>query len=225
VDFTFRKSEFMSSTRELVLKNLLNRQQCTINELAEAVDINPISVRHHITKLEADGLVTSKEERHGVGRPRRVYFLTEKGMELFPSRYLNLSMRMLEQIKEALPKNKVEKLFREMGIEMVSSEYSEEDFSGLNLEDRIELVKEFLVNEGFTVEVSKSDDRYFIRETSCPYMHVGKEHPEVCIVDKTMISTMLATPVEKTHCVLNGDEYCAYSTPISEQKNSEVNHK
>ena len=71
----------MSTTRDLVLKTLLTRQRCTINDLAEAVGINPISVRHHVTKLEAGGLVVSEEERHGVGRPRRLYFLTEKGME------------------------------------------------------------------------------------------------------------------------------------------------
>ena len=68
----------MSSTREQVLQILLNRQRSTINELADAVNINPISVRHHITRLEAEGLVTSEEERHGVGRPRRIYFLTNE---------------------------------------------------------------------------------------------------------------------------------------------------
>jgi predicted ArsR family transcriptional regulator len=41
------------TTRERVLQTLLTQERCTINELAEAVEINPISVRHHITKLEA----------------------------------------------------------------------------------------------------------------------------------------------------------------------------
>ena len=93
----------MATTRDLVLKTLLTRQRCTINELADAVGINPISVRHHVTKLEAGGLVNSEEERHGVGRPRRLYFLTEKGMEQFPTRYLRLTVRLLAQMKESLP--------------------------------------------------------------------------------------------------------------------------
>jgi len=75
------------------------------------VDINPISVRHHINRLEADGLVTSEEERHGVGRPRRLYFLTEKGRERFPTRYIRLTMRLLEQLKEAMPQPMIAKLF------------------------------------------------------------------------------------------------------------------
>ena len=87
------------STREKVLQTMLSRQRCTINELAKAVDINPISVRHHIARLEAEGLVTSEEERHGVGRPRRLYFLTEHGIDHFPSRYLKLTIRLLEQLE------------------------------------------------------------------------------------------------------------------------------
>ncbi|NOQ40585.1 MAG: winged helix-turn-helix transcriptional regulator, partial [Anaerolineales bacterium] len=73
-----------NNTRNRVLRTLLLNQRRTVNDLAEAVDINPISVRHHITKLEAEGLIQSEEERHGVGRPRLVYSLTNKGMEQFP---------------------------------------------------------------------------------------------------------------------------------------------
>jgi len=65
----------MTSTREKILNTLLTKQRCTNNELANIVGINPISVRHHIDKLEASGLVTSEEERHGVGRPRLCIYL------------------------------------------------------------------------------------------------------------------------------------------------------
>ena len=71
----------MKSTRDRILQTILHQPRRTINELAEAVDINPISARHHLTNLQAEGLVAADEERHGVGRPRLVYFLTEEGME------------------------------------------------------------------------------------------------------------------------------------------------
>lgn len=199
----------MTSTRELVLKMLLNHQRCTVNELAELVNINPISVRHHIAKLEAENLVTSEEERHGVGRPRRVYLLTEQGMERFPSRYLTLSMHMLEQIKDTLPKNTVEKIFKDMGSGMVD-EFTEKDFKKLELGERVEMARQLLTNQGFIIEVNNHGGDFEIKEISCPYSHIGKEHPEVCIVDETMIETMLVSPVKRTHCILDGDQYCAY---------------
>jgi DeoR family suf operon transcriptional repressor len=206
------------TTRERVLQTLLNRQRCTINELAEAVDINPISVRHHITKLQADGLVSSEEERHGVGRPRRLYFLTEEGREQFPTRYLRLTMRLLEQLKETMPEPMVSKLFAQMATDMASDYKSE--VSGLNMEERLNLVTELLSDEGFTVEWERKDNEYLIREVNCPYYHIGQNHPEVCSVDQTLISTMLSVPAEKVKCVLNGDTVCTYVVPtqISSEK-------
>lgn len=199
------------STRERVLLTLLSRQRCTINELAAAVTINPISVRHHISKLEADGLVTSEEERHGVGRPRRVYYLTEKGLELFPSRYLQLTIRLIEQLKETMPGAMVDSLFTQMAKD-VASEY-ESEMNGLSMEDRLDLVTNLLGNEGFTVEWEQKEDEYHIREISCPYYRIGQSHPEVCSVDQTLISTMLSVPAEKIKCVLDGDAHCTYVVP------------
>ena len=211
----------MVSTRSQVLNNLLNQHRCTINELANALQISPISVRHHISKLEAEGLVASEEERHGVGRPRRVYFLTNAGMEKFPSRYLNLSIRILEKIKETLPPKTVKKLLKEMANEMVSNQTAQIDISRLEIGERVELIQQLLMAEGFTVEITSKEDGFEIKETSCPYKHVGADHPEICLVDETMITAVLETPIEKTHCVLNGDPYCCYlapTIPLSEIK-------
>lgn len=196
------------STREKVLRTLLVRQRCTINELAEAVNINPISVRHHIARLEAEGLVTSEEERHGVGRPRRLYFLTEAGLEQFPSRYLRLTIRLLEQLKGSMPEPMVNQLFTQMAQDLAGEVKSQA--SGLNMEQRLDLVASLLSEEGFTVEWEKQGNHYLIREISCPYYRISQSHPEVCSMDQTLISTVLAVPAEKVKCVLNGDANCTY---------------
>ncbi len=206
------------STREKVMQTLLSRQRCTINELAEAVEINPISVRHHIARLEAEGLVTSEEERHGVGRPRRLYYLTEGGLEHFPSRYMKLTIRLLEQLKGSMPDSMVRQLFTQMAEGMAAEVQAEAQ--DLTLEQRLTLVTGLLSQEGFTVEWEKQGSKYLIREISCPYYHVGQTHPEVCSMDQTLISTVLAVPAEKVRCVLNGDAHCTY---VVEQVNSMEN--
>ncbi len=190
------------------MRTLLVRQRCTINELAEAVDINPISVRHHINKLEADGLVTSEEERHGVGRPRRLYSLTELGIERFPSRYVRLTLRLLQQLKGSMPDNMVRNLFEQMAQDMASDYQAEAE--GLSIEEKLDLVAALLSQEGFTVEWEKQEQGYAIREISCPYYHIGQTHPEVCSVDQALISTVLSVPAQKVQCVLNGDSLCTY---------------
>lgn len=207
----------MTTTRENVLRTLLTRQRCTINELADAVGINPISVRHHVTKLEAEGFVTSEEERHGVGRPRRVYFLTEEGMEKFPTRYLRLTVRLLQQLKETLPEPMVDKLFAQVANDLVKDYTADLQLDGVPMEERLDIVKDLLGGEGFTMEWDLQDDGYHIREVNCPYYHVGQDHPEVCVVDQTLISSMLSVPVEKVKCILDGDTFCTYVVPSNQK--------
>lgn len=210
----------MTYTRDRVLNTLLSKQRCTVNELAESVGINAISVRHHISKLEADGLVTSDEELHGVGRPRRVYFLTEAGLEHFPTRYMRLTLRLLEQLKESLPEPMVEKLFAQMAHEMVEDYADEAETDGLSMEERLKRMQELLAKEGFNVEWEQQGEQYHIRETNCPYLHVTQNHPEVCSVDQTLISALLDVPAQKVKCVLNGDAHCTYVVSQSKEEST-----
>ena len=65
-----------------------------------------------------EGLVEGQEERHGVGRPRLVYLLTDDGMEHFPTRYMKLTTRLLSQMKETMPGPVVAKLFNQIAEEL-----------------------------------------------------------------------------------------------------------
>ncbi len=202
-----------TTTRQTILQTLSRRQQCTIKELAEVAEINPISVRHHITRLEAEGLVTSKEERHGVGRPRRVYMLTKAGLERFPSRYVDMTVRLLEQIKQNLPAPVVERLFTQMAQDLADEQAVQLDLEGLSVEERLDVVKQVLNEEGFDVYWEQKGNAYYIHEATCPYLHIGEAHPEICSMDRTLISTLLRVPAEQIHCRLDGDDRCTYTIP------------
>jgi len=198
----------MASTRERIMQSLLTTPRSSINELAEAVGINGISVRHHLSSLQGEGLVSFEEERHGVGRPRLVYFLTEKALEKFPMRYLSLTNRLLDQMRETLPQPIIDKLFKQMATRLLAG-YTNKIHS-LSTHEKLDLIKELLGQEGFSVDWEQQGNQIFINEITCPYYHIGKSHPEVCQVDQTLISTVLSQPVEKKNCVLNGDSHCTY---------------
>jgi len=199
----------MKSTRDKILQTLLKHPRSTINELAEAVAINPISVRHHLTNLQVDGLVGAEEERHGVGRPRLVYFLTENGLERFPTRYLRLATRLLSQMKDKLPRPVISEMFRDVATDLAAQH--EPQLRNMNVEERLDVMKELLAEEGFVVEWEKKGDEYLIHEITCPYLQVGQAHPEICTVDQTLISTMLAIPASKVQCILSGAAHCTYA--------------
>jgi DeoR family transcriptional regulator, suf operon transcriptional repressor len=198
----------MKSMRDRISQTLLRHPRSTINELAEAVGINPISVRHHLNNLQAEGLVAAEEERHGVGRPRLVYFLTEAGMEKFPTRYLRLTTRLLSQMKEKFPQPMLGELFKDVAIHLAAEH--EEQLKGLSVEQRLNLLGDLLAGEGFDIEWERKGQEFHIHEINCPYLQVGQNYPEVCMVDQTLISKMLAVPAEKIQCILSGAAHCTY---------------
>lgn len=198
----------MKSTRDRIMQMLLNNPRSTINELADAVGVNSISVRHHLKGMLADGLIAAEEERHGVGRPRLIYYLTEQGVEQFPTRYYRFTNRLLDQLKETLPAETVEGILKTMASGLAKEPAREA--KNRSLEGRLALLKTLLEDEGFEVEWEMDNDTLRINGISCPYFHVGQVHPEVCSVDQTLISTVLAIPAQKINCVLNGDNQCTY---------------
>lgn len=207
----------MKSTKDRILQTLLRKPRITINDIAEAVGINAISVRHHLSNLEKEGLIAAEEERHGVGRPRLVYSLTEEGMERFPTKYLRLTTRLLAQLKETMPGPVVTQLFNQVA-EDLANQYAA-DIKGLSMEERLDFVKELLAQEGFTVEWELKDGQYQIHEISCPYYQIGVSHPEVCTMDQTLISKMLAVPASKVQCILSGGSHCTYVVQPASTKN------
>lgn len=198
----------MKSTRERIIQTLLNHPHSTVNDLAQAVSINGISVRHHLNNLMGEGLVSVEEVRHGVGRPRQVYSLSEKGLEHFPTRYLRLTNRLLDQMKESLPSSVVSNLFAQMATEMAAD--SAQRVKSMSIEEKLDVIKDLLAGEGFSLEWEKQADEYHIHEITCPYYHIGQSHPEICAIDQAVISTVLSIPAEKITCVLRGDNQCTY---------------
>lgn len=198
----------MKSTRERILETLLNHPQSTINDLADAVNINAISARHHLTNLQLDGLVRAEEVRHGVGRPRLVYALTDEGLERFPTRYLQLTNRLLSLLKQRMPTGDVESIFSQMAFQIAAEQI--EKIQKYSIEEKLDFIKKFLSEQGFSIEWEKVGDDYVIKEIVCPFYHVGQTHPEICTMDQTLISQILSIPTEKIECVLDGDNQCAY---------------
>ena len=206
----------MKSTREKIMRTLLAFPGSTINDLAEAVGINGISIRHHLISLEADDLVTSSEERHGVGRPHLVYSLTDKGIEQFPSSYLRLAQRILETLKDKLGKAEIEKVFEQIGND-IAANYGPE-LENKTTEERIKVLESVLAKEGFIIEWEKEDDAITLVSLSCPYYRIGMEHPEICALDNALISAFVEQPIQATTCILNDDDRCTYRIPLKAQE-------
>ena len=198
----------MKSTREKILKTLLTHPESSINDLAEAVGINGISIRHHLSALDAEDLIISSEQRHGVGRPRLIYSLTDKGVEQFPTSYLKLTKRLLTKLKDILTQEELEEVFQEIGRQM-ATQYGSNNES-LPIDKRLESIQAILAKEGYIARWDEKNGTYQLTLLSCPYFHIGLEHPEVCKLDQALISSFISRNVEFKACILKDDNQCIY---------------
>ncbi|MEM7335833.1 MAG: winged helix-turn-helix transcriptional regulator, partial [Chloroflexota bacterium] len=197
------------STRDVILETLKASPSAKIEDLAVAADISPISVRHHIKHLEADGLIVVQKVRRKVGRPYYTYSLSDAGQELFPQKYYSLTNRLINSIKDQLSPEMVHVLFA--GLVDQTIEEHREKFEGLPFEERLDYLMMLLKKEGFLAKWEKTEDGYQITEYSCPYISVGQKHAEICAIDKELMISVLNTPVKQLTCMLNGEGCCKFS--------------
>lgn len=197
------------STRDIILHTIKQHNRATVETLAEAANVSPVTVRHHLNSLQADNLLQVDSVRRKVGRPYYVYSLSEKGHELFPKKYVRLSSRLLDEIKERFPESVVVELFQGV-VQGVVREHRK-DFHHLDFEERLDYLVELLAQEGFLARWEKTDTGYQFVEYSCPYISVGQTHTEVCTFDRNLILSVLETDVRQHSCMLHGDSCCEFS--------------
>ncbi|MCB8943330.1 MAG: hypothetical protein H6658_06220 [Ardenticatenaceae bacterium] len=197
------------STREVILHTIKSTPEPTIEVLAEAADVSPVTVRHHVNGLLADGLIEATAVRRKVGRPYFVYTLSQQGQELFPKRYVRLTSRLLDELKTRLPDDMVAEIFKGV-VQGIIADHAGE-FENLPIERKLDYLVEILGDEGFLSNWEKTADGYKLTEYSCPYISVGHEHNEVCTFDKELMLTVLQTPIQQHSCMLEGAACCEFS--------------
>lgn len=199
----------LTSTRDIILHAIKMDNEATVNDLAEAADISPVTVRHHLNSLQAEGLLVSRAVRRKVGRPYYVYSLSEKGHELFPQRYVRLSSRLLEELKTNFPAGTVAQLFKSVVRSIIEEHRSE--FENLSFEERLSYVAALLTEEGFLAQWEQTAEGYRLTEHSCPYLSVGEKHSEVCTFDSTLIEAVMRTEIKQHSCMLSGADCCEFT--------------
>lgn len=197
-----------NSTRETILLTIKEKRQATIDTLAEAASVSPVTVRHHLNALLAEGKIVSEAVRRQVGRPHYVYSLSEEGEELFPQKYYRLNNLLLDELKSRFDSKVVAEIFSSVADRVVQDHRG--DFEGLSFEDRLDFLVELLKHEGFLAKWEKNGDNYLLREYGCPYLSIGQQHHEVCSFDKDLILTVLNTDIKQSSCMLKGDSCCDF---------------
>lgn len=206
----------MKNTKDSILNQVFLLRMATISQLSEILSISEISVRHHLMSLEAEGIIASSEERHGVGRPRFVYHLTEKGFQNTPTNYIKLSDQALTTMKRFLGTDNLLELFKQIGkdfAEIYASSVSSQD-----PEEKLEQFASHLTQDGFIFSWTRSGEKYTLTTQHCPFHYLGQNHPEVCTINHALLESLIKHPIRHDTSILRGDVACTYNYEAQDGK-------
>src|SRR6476659_7135576 len=115
-DFENREIEKLAPSDRLLFL-LKTRGPQTAADLGTRLQITPEAARQQLLRLSAEGMVYTKSEVRGVGRPTQVYYLAPAAQRRFPDTHAELTAQLIGEIREVLGEDAMEKLIavREIG--------------------------------------------------------------------------------------------------------------
>lgn len=200
----------MQSTRQEILAILKEEKQATVEDLADRLELTPMTIRHHLNVLQAQSLVAASKVRRSkkVGRPRLVYTLTEAADDLFPQGYSELARHLVSEVKESMGREETEAIFRRVA-ERVADE-APPPTEHQSFEERLDQVVSFLQEQGFLSRWEKTDNGYLLININCPYRRVTQQHSEVCLLDLELIHRLLKIEPQRVASMAGGGPSCRF---------------
>jgi predicted ArsR family transcriptional regulator len=200
----------MQTRRQEILIILKRNGEATVDELACMLDLTPVTVRHHLDILRAEGLVRAPavRRRHGPGRPQFMYTLTEEAADHFPQGYETLANELLHEIKATMGDDVVNELFDRIAALRIQK--APKIDANLPLNEKLDIVVNYLCNNGFIASWEEKEGDLLLLASNCPCQSVAVEHPEICLMDKLILEQLVGVKTKWLQRITEGAYTCIY---------------
>ena len=202
----------MASTPDRLLYELKSRGPQSAATLAAACAITPMGAHKQLQALSSQGLVAFHDEPQGVGRPRRIWTLTDAGHGRFPDRHGDLAVQLLRHAAERLGPDALDTLIgaREAEAEHL---YRQHLARANQLGERVRVLAEVRRQEGYMARAEPlADDGWLLIEDHCPICAAATQCQGFCRSELALFQRCLGPDVrvERTEHLLSGARRCAY---------------
>lgn len=199
--------------RELLLR-LRHDGPSTPERLAASLGLSRTGVLQQLHALEAAGLVSRQAVKHGVGRPRHEYDVTDAAQDLFPTNYDGLAAGLLAAIRAIGGDTLVEGVFEErrrITRERVRQRMAERLAPDAPLSERAQELAVIQDEQGYLAEALIGADGVIrLVERNCAIHRVSSEHAAACQAELDLFREVLGTTVERETHIAAGDRCCSY---------------
>ncbi|HJY29952.1 MAG TPA: metalloregulator ArsR/SmtB family transcription factor [Pyrinomonadaceae bacterium] len=199
-------------TRRAIAKLLKTDGPIDSAQLAERLGLTAMAIRQHLYALQREGLVTHEERRVPIGRPAKFWRLTRDADHLFPEAYAELSVALIDSVKDA---------FGDEGLERVLTsrcarqrvDYGKRIKPGDSLEKKLKELAKVRTEEGYMAEIRKEGKESFLLvENHCPICAAANACQGFCSTELDLFRSVLGAgvSVERAEHIIKGDQRCVY---------------
>ena len=183
----------------------------TAKQLANKLNLTTMGVRQHLQQLEEQGKLIYFDKKAARGRPTRFWKLTSKGQSQFPNRHEELTLQMIESVKNLFGENGLEELITQRELE-VSKRYQLELKKYLELEDKLIALANLRTEDGYMASLEKSGNNYWLLENHCPICAAANQCQSFCRSELQLFQELLLplARVQRHEHILDGARRCAY---------------
>jgi predicted ArsR family transcriptional regulator len=183
----------------------------TTAELGEALGVTTEAARQQLLKMAAEGLVESRPESHGVGRPAQRWSLTAAGNAHFPDRHSELTVQLIRTIRTELGQSMLDRLIDARAAEALSA-YTTAVAGAADLGERVARLTAIRSREGYMAECQADGEAYLLIENHCPICSAATECQGFCRSELELFAQVLGADVsvERTEHIIAGSRRCVY---------------
>ena len=199
-------------TRRAITKLLKTEGPTDSAKLAETLGLTTMAVRQHLYALQSEGLVTAEERPVPIGRPAKFWRLTAEADRLFPEAYAELSVALIDSIKESFGDDGLDRVLASRCVRQ-QTDYQKRIRPGDPLEKKLKALARVRTEEGYMAEVRKEDDGSFLLvENHCPICAAANACQGFCSTELDLFRSVLGptVTVERVQHIIAGDLRCVY---------------
>ena len=195
-----------------VLYALKSTGQQTADALARRLKVTVVAARQQLGRLLEKGLVAFEDRREGVGRPKRVWSLSDAGHAGFPDSHASVTVDLIQAIGTLFGPDGLDRVIdeREQAMRRL---YAERLRPARSLVERAKLLAEQRAEEGYMAEVKRlPDGALMLIENHCPICVAAKACQGFCRSELNLFRDVLGpdASVEREEHILAGARRCAY---------------
>ncbi|WP_433900763.1 helix-turn-helix transcriptional regulator [Sphingobacterium puteale] len=162
-----------------ILMLLKMRGEVTAAQVATELLITKEGARKHLLNLANQGLIESYARSEGIGRPSTYYCLSALGLSKFPDSHADITVQLLQSIKQLLGENALDLLITDRETK-VYQRYKNA-LSGMEtLEKKLDMMATERTEEGYMAEWKKEAESYLFIENHCPICAAATECQGFC---------------------------------------------